>query len=128
VIHAGGRDFDPPELPRFQRSKIEQLEADSLNDPAALVDAARALDAESRGLYLHLDLDVLDPSVARVNRYAAPGGVTAAALERVVRALIGIAPVRAVSLTAYEPELDPGGRVPPIAMSLLGAVADSRAA
>jgi len=74
---------------------------------------------------LHIDLDVLDPSVARVNRYAAPGGVTAAALERVVRALIGIAPVRAVSLTAYEPELDPDGRVPPIANALLETIAGS---
>ena len=41
------------------------------------------------GLYLHVDLDVLDASVARVNRYAAPDGMTRpTALERVVRVLI----------------------------------------
>ena len=48
-----------------------------------------ALDVEPRGLYLHIDLDVLDASVARVNRYAASGGVTADGARGVVRALLG---------------------------------------
>ena len=79
------------------------------------------------GIYLHVDLDVLDSSVARVNRYAAADGISAAELEASVRALLADERVRAVSLTAYEPEADPEGRVPPIAISLLGAVAESRA-
>ena len=113
VLHGGGRAFDEPEVARLDASDIRLLDADSLGDPVAVGDAVRALDVEPRGLYLHIDLDVLDASVARVNRYAASGGVTADALERVVRVLIGIAPVRAVSLTAYEPELDPEARGAP---------------
>ena len=33
-------------------------------------------------------------------------------------------PVRAISLTAYDPEVDADGRVPPIAMRLLEVVAE----
>ena len=62
---------------------------------------------EPTGLYVHVDLDVLDAGVARVNRYAADGGVSAEELEASVRALLADERVRAVSLTAYEPELDP---------------------
>ena len=43
--------------------------------------------------------------------------------RRAVRALLEDERVRAVSLTAYEPEVDPEARVPPIAVRLLGTIA-----
>ena len=61
---------------------------------------------------------------AKVNIYSAPGGLTAAQLETQVRSVLASRPVRAVSLTAYDPGVDADGRVPPIAMRLLEAVAD----
>jgi arginase len=128
VVLAGARAFDEPELPRLEASAINHLPAASLADPATVVGAVAAMEPTPSGIYLHVDLDVLDPSVASVNRYAAAAGISAAELEASVRALLADERVRAVSLTAYEPAADPGGRVPPIAMRLLGAVAESRAA
>ena len=72
---AAAATFDEPEVARLEASDIRLLDADSLGDPVAVGDAVQALDVEPRGLYLHIDLDVLDASVARVNRYAASGGV-----------------------------------------------------
>jgi arginase len=128
VVLAGARAFDEPELPRLEASVINHLPAASLADPATVVGAVAAMEPHPSGIYLHVDLDVLDSSVARVNRYAAADGISAAQLEASVRALMADERVRAVALTAYEPTVDPEGLVPPIAMSLLGAVAESRAA
>ena len=128
VVLAGARAFDEPELPRLEASAIKHLPAASLADSATVVGAVAAMKPNPSGIYLHVDLDVLDPSVARVNRYAAAAGISAAELEASVRALLADERVRAVALTAYEPAADPDGRVPPIAMGLLAAVAESRAA
>jgi arginase len=124
VVLAGARDLDEPEWPRLERSAINAMPAAALADPAALTGAVAAMSPEPTGLYVHVDLDVLDVGVARVNRYAADGGISADELEASVRALLADDRVRAVSLTAYEPELDPDASVPPIAMRLLALVGE----
>ena len=58
--------------------------------------------------YVHLDLDVLDPSEGRANAYAAPEGLT---VDDVIWTLSEVAaglPLGAVSLTAYDPILRSG--------------------
>ncbi len=124
VVLAGARALDEPERPRLERSAINHLPPASLADSAALVEAVGSMEPEPSGLYVHVDLDVLDADVARVNRYAAAGGISADELEAALTALLADERVRAVSLTAYEPELDPDGQVPPIAMRLLNVVGD----
>jgi arginase len=125
VVLAGARSFDDPERVRLAASAINHLPPDTL-DPEALVEAIGALEPPPSGLYVHVDLDVLDAQVARVNRYAAGDGISARELEESLRALLADERVRAVSLTAYEPDADPEARVPPIAARLLTAVAESR--
>ncbi len=124
VVLAGARDFDVGEGERVRESQITHVAAERLGEPDALVEAAERLGAS--GLYLHIDLDVLDRDEAPVNVYSAPGGPTAAQLEARVAELLDRFPVRAVSLTAYDPECDPDDRVPPIALRLLGLIADWR--
>ena len=58
-----------------------------------------------------------------MNVYSVPGGVSASRLEALVAVVLDRFPVRAVSLTAYDPECDPDGRVPPVALRLLELVA-----
>jgi arginase family enzyme len=72
---------------------------------------------------VHVDLDVLDADEARVNVYSAPNGVSGAELEALVKGLFESSPVRALSLTAYDPQCDAAGAVPPIATRLLEAAA-----
>jgi arginase family enzyme len=87
------------------------------------VDAVGGLVPEVTGLYVHIDLDVLDAAVADVNVYGAPGGPDADQLDALVAALLEAFPVRAVSLTAYDPAFDGTDRVPPIALRLLRTIA-----
>jgi arginase len=124
VVLAGARDFDPAEQVRVESSAIHHLPPEGMDSGGAAVDAVGAMQPEPTGLYVHVDLDVLDAEEARVNIYSVAGGPSAAQLESQIRSLMESCPVRALSLTAYDPECDAEGRVPPIAMRLLEAVAE----
>ena len=125
VVLAGARAFDPSEAERLGASQIVQVSAADMRSPDAVVSAVSGIDPEITGLYVHLDLDVLDASVATVNIYSEPGGVDGDHLDALLAALLETQPVRAVSLTAYDPGRDTGDRVPPIAMRLLQTIAGS---
>jgi arginase len=125
VVLAGARDFDENEDVRLRESRINHLPPDQLTSPGPLLEAIEAV--EPSGVYLHVDLDVLDPEDGRANIYSAPGGVRSAQLEAIVVALLERVPVRALSLTAYDPQADADGRVPPIALGLLRQLAAATA-
>jgi len=125
MVLAGARDFEPPEEVRLATCDIAQIGAELMSTPDALLDAVRAFEPDPTGIYLHLDLDVLDEAVAAVNVYHAPGGITGEQLADIAEAMCREFPVRAVSLTVYDPGFDPEGRVPPIAMEVLRRVADA---
>jgi arginase len=128
AVLAGARDFDEPEIPRLQASSIAQVPPDSLRSPEPLLGAVAEMTPSPSRIYVHVDLDVLDIEEARVNIYSAPGGLSAAELESGVDALLTGSPVRAISLTAYDPECDVDARVPPIAMRILERVRERLAA
>ncbi|HEY1238333.1 MAG TPA: arginase family protein [Solirubrobacterales bacterium] len=124
VVLAGARDFDPLEQQRLDASEVRHVPPGEIDGDDAVARAVKEMDPAASGVYLHLDLDVLDSDQARVNIYSVSGGLTAEQLEAQVRSLLDASPVRAVSLTAYDPEVDPEGRLPPIAMRLLEAVGE----
>ena len=124
VVLAGARDFDDLERQRLDSSAVLQVAPENIDSDGDIADAVNEMDPAPSGLYLHVDLDVLDSDEARVNIYSVPGGLKAEQLQSQVRSLLDTCPVRALSLTAYDPEVDGEGRVPPIAMRLLELVAD----
>jgi arginase len=124
AVLVGGRDFDPLEEQGLTSSSVIHLPPEAIDSDDAVLRAATGLDPAPSGLYLHVDLDVLDPQEAKVNIYSAPGGLTADQLEAQVGSLMGSGRVRAVSLTAYDPAVDTEDRVPPIAIRLLESVAE----
>ena len=117
VVLVGVRDVDPLEQERLDRSAVAVVA------PGEGVE--RALDglAGVDGVYLHVDLDVLDPSEGRANEYAAPGGLLAADIERVVAAVGERAPIRGAAVTAYDPAADPEEAIPAIAAALTTRIA-----
>jgi arginase len=116
AVPAGARSFDPPEVARLRASRVTHLPPEKLG---GLAETVRAIAPAPSGVYLHVDLDVLDLAEAHVNVYGAPGGPTGRELCDLVVELRRECPVRAVSLTAYDSGFDPEGRVPPIALKLL---------
>ena len=112
ALLVGARDVDPREEERLAASAIGRADAGSLAD--ALDDLAGRVDA----VYVHIDLDVLDPSEGQANSLAVPGGFSAAELESALEAVQARFDVPAAALTAYEPPCDPEGRVPRVAAGL----------
>lgn len=127
VVLAGAHDFDPLEQLRLDSSSVHHLPPAAIDADGTVARSVDAMDPAATGIYLHLDLDVLDSEEAPVNIYSVPGGLSAARLVSQVRSLLDTRPVRAVSLTAYDPECDPEDRVPPIALRVLEAVAERAA-
>ena len=117
VVLVGVRDVDPLEQERLDRSAVAVA--------AGGEGVERALDglAGVDGVYLHVDLDVLDPSEGRANEYAAPGGLLAADIERIVAAVGERAPIRGAAVTAYDPAADPEEAIPAIAAALTTQIA-----
>jgi arginase len=118
AVLVGIRDVDDGEQARLEGSPLQVVAPDGAVEPALETLRGRAED-----VYLHIDLDVLDPSEGRANHFAAPGGLTADALEQVVSATTGRLAVRAAALTSYDPAADTDGRIPPIANRLLARIA-----
>lgn len=102
----GTRDLDVAEEAALVASPITIVPARSV-DAGLGARVAREHSAASQ-LYVHLDLDVMDPADGRVNRYAADDGVPLAALQASLGSLVRPA---ALTLSAYDPGFDVDGRV-----------------
>jgi arginase len=108
VVLVGARDLDPLEAASLELSAIRRVSVPELGPELS---AEIGLVARTCvGAYLHLDLDVLDPSEGRINDYAVPGGLSRADLAWAVREIAGSFFVFGASLTAFDPECDPTGR------------------
>ena len=122
VVVIGIRDINPPEQERLDVSDVQVLLPDDATH--RIGEAIEGLRGRVGDLYLHVDLDVLDPSEGRANEYAAEGGLSAAALEEVVQTVTERGAVRAAALTAYDPSADADRRIPAIAVRLATRIAD----
>jgi arginase len=119
VVLVGTRDVDPLEEEAVRAAGIRRLASTGLRDelPSAL-DALAVCDE----VYLHVDLDVLDPSEGRANGYAVTGGLTGGMLRDAVTQVRRHCRVGAASFTAYDPACDPEGRIAVLAVELAGAM------
>jgi arginase len=106
VVLLGARDVDTGEEERLSRSAIRRVGLDELEE------ALDGLRARVDAVYLHIDLDVLDPSVGRANWWAVAGGLGVDELAGVVDRVAERLAIRAAAFTAYAPQCDPAGAIP----------------
>ncbi|GAA4180489.1 arginase family protein [Gryllotalpicola koreensis] len=101
VVHAGARDLDDAEVEYLASSDIRSLSVDQLSSPDALVEAALATGASR--VYIHVDLDVLDPSVIEGVGYPEPFGLSIDELTGAIRALRGRLQLVGGAVTGFAP-------------------------
>jgi arginase family enzyme/very-short-patch-repair endonuclease len=101
VVLAGVRALDPPEKQYVADHDIAHVLPGELADLPTVVAARNA-----RAVYIHIDLDVLDPSAFSSVGYPEPGGLTTADLTTAVRALTARFPLAGLGITEYEPSAD----------------------
>jgi arginase len=122
VLLFGARDLDDDERSMLLASEVAWLRpAEVRREPAALLAALDRVASRSERLYLHLDLDVIDPADLRANLYACPGGLRVDEVVDAVRAAGERLELAAVGITAYDPQVDVEGRGPHVAASLVEA-------
>lgn len=88
VVLVGARDLDPPETAYLADAPIGRAEVAGL-DAAALPGGP---------LYVHIDLDVIDPGEAPGLRFPAPGGPAAADVAEALRTILATGRAAAVGI------------------------------
>ena len=122
ALLVGARDIDPTEQDRVDASPLRRADAETLDD------ALDQLSGQVDAVYVHVDLDVIDSTVARANALSVEGGFDGDGLERALAAVSSRFEIAAAAMTAYDPSVDPEGRVPPIAAALARRLAPEKVA
>lgn len=111
VVLTDARALDPDEKKALAGSNVTHLK-----DPKQLPDHPMVADSP---LYIHFDVDVINPHDADAMTYLAQGGPSAAELEGIFNRLARTGRVAAVSMCAWNPHLDPERRSETVCMKLL---------
>ena len=125
VILVGARDLDPQEMDLLNGSRISQVGVEDLRRHgirSSLGSSVVSLSQRVKRVYVHIDLDVLDPSQGRANQYAAAGGLTVPEAVQVLEFVGSSCEVAAAALTAYDPKYDEDGRCLQAAEQIVRAV------
>jgi arginase len=130
VALAGVRDLSPEaERERLRRSGMLRL-AWVDGRPDGDIDATIAtLAARVDEVYLHVDLDALDPAIAPgIVDAPVPHGLSLEQVDELFAALGGRLTVRAAAVTTYTPSRDVGGVTHAAALHVLERIAEHQAA
>ena len=77
-------------------------------------------------VYLHIDLDVHEPTDAQANQYAVPGGLSPSTVRDLVSVVADRFEISAAALTAYDPAYDADGRMLNVAMELMSQIVEGK--
>jgi arginase len=110
IILTDARDLDPGERTALADSAVTHLPQ---------VEQLLNFELPPGPLYVHFDVDVLDAAVLPAVSYPAFNGPSVATLGRVFQYLAATEQVTAVSVSAWNPNLDEDGRSREIVMDLL---------
>lgn len=122
VVLAGVRMLDPEEDELLAESPIRSLAPSDLADPDALAAAVTATGA--RRVFIHVDLDVLDPADIAGVSSPEPFGVTPAALVAAITAVRATTPLAGATIAGFTPQT-PGAAVEDMGaiLRIVGALA-----
>jgi arginase len=124
VILAGVRSADPEEDAYIQHSGIRAIGVAEFS-AETLLDAIAATGADS--VYLHIDLDVLDPADFAGLSSPVPFGISPVLLGEVIRALVAKYPLAGAGITEFAPpSLNRAAEDMPTILRLIGAITSAR--
>ena len=125
VVLVGSRDIGQDELERLRRSDVTLVEVDVARQEGmreALGSTLDALHTRVRKVYVHLDLDVLDPEIAPANEFAPPNGLRPEELEEGLRTIEDRFILAGVGVASYDPDYDSENRMLGTGINLMEAL------
>jgi arginase len=103
VTLVGSRDLDPAEVEYVEEHRVPRLHVlDLITSPARLA----ALPPAGAAVYVHLDLDVLDPSALPAVAVPTAGGLAVSTLTAALQALVSAHDVVGIGITEYVPQVE----------------------
>jgi len=103
ILHIGARDLDRGEGECMRQAGVTLIESGSIEHAgihAVLEPALTDLCARVSEVYVHVDADVFDPTVAPANTYQPKGGLTVHQLEEALDAIGRVLCIRAAGVAA----------------------------
>jgi arginase len=123
VCVVGARDLDPLERHLLSESGVTLVGAADIR--SALPGAIESISSWVDSVHVHIDLDVIDASVARANSYAVEGGLTIEDMEFSLALMAQKLTIAGITLSAYDPAGDADGRAAAAAIRLVCAAAST---
>ena len=125
LLFLGIRDIEPAESRRIAEDRIALVAPEALrDDPMGALASCARIGAASDAVYLHFDMDVLDPEPVPANEFAAPGGPSLRATLDLLGQLPERVPLAAAAVTAWDPGLDRNSVMLDAYRSVLGKLCD----
>jgi arginase len=130
TLMLGVRDLDPAEKELLERSDIQVVKWRDGKPQSDVRIAIERLAKSVAEVYLHIDMDCLDPEFAPglVVVDPAPGGISLLDMEEAIRAVFAHFRVRAVTLAGYDSDQDPDDKTLRTALRLIEIVAEGATA
>lgn len=124
VVLIGARDFDVKEFELLKNSEIRFIPVPKVRNEegSALSQALIMLSETCEELYIHLDLDVLDPSELKANQFYAENGLLLSELKNILYHICTNFKIAAISFTSYDPTFDKNNKGIHIVKSILDTV------
>jgi arginase len=103
IVLAGTRDLDEKEAALLRATAVGVVTTAEVREGPAFVAAVNRLAATCAALYLHIDLDVLDPRLVPSSSTPAEKGLEIAEAATAAKTVLGTGKVAAVGLTSLNP-------------------------
>jgi arginase len=103
IVFAGLRELDPPEEAFLERHEMIRVRESGLRKNPNIL-ANQTIEANSRNLYIHFDLDVLEPSQFDGTRYPTPNGMTLETVIDSIQSLNRAYNIVGFALTEFAPK------------------------
>lgn len=122
MLLAGVRELESAERTSLEAAGVRMLRPEEVNGrvfPAAV----QTLAGMRPQAYVHLDMDALDASEGRANRWAGSGGLSTDQMENAVASAREHLAIAGIGIASYDPAVDTEGKVSRIIADLIRLMA-----
>ena len=127
VLHVGGRDLDPKERELIVSNNNPMISTADLKATSVknvLNPHLQKLKNRVKDVYLHIDIDILDPQEVQGVDYRTPNGVFSNEVKDIVKAISEVLQIKAVGFAAYNPNHDDDNKTRDVIISLITKITE----
>jgi arginase len=109
----GARDLDPPEREMLEKSKVHLYTMDKIRELGpqnTIKEVTEKLLRASRRIYVHIDIDVLDPDEIGATQLPVPGGLGLKDCSDALRTVTQSGKLCGLAVMVFNPRKDPNGK------------------